>query len=139
MQFDFAKNTSVKTLDDVPENFRCFYDENKETETFDYRKDDPKLQKKAYRKSLDCYIKADAIGWVEKGRESPVWWRMAVMAERFLDDRDTAVRYYTRIIVELPTSANCYRAQLALKRLNAPVPEIKIYERSVPTASAQPG
>ena len=81
-----------------------------------------------YAKSLDCYRKAEAIGFTEKGREGPIYWRMAAMADRFLNDRDKAVEYYTKIITLVPTSGKAYEAQLALQRLGAPVPKIKVFE-----------
>lgn len=81
-----------------------------------------------YRKSLDCYIKADEIGLVEKGREGGVYWRMAVMADRLLKDRDNAVKYYTKIITLVPTSGKAYESQLALEKLGAPVPKLEMFE-----------
>jgi len=90
---------------------------------------------KQYRQSLDCYEKADTIGLIEKGREGPFYWRMAVMADRYLNDRDRAIKYYTLIIKKVPTSGKCYESQLALKRLGAPVPKIEIYKKSAPAPS----
>lgn len=80
-----------------------------------------------YRRSLDCYIRADTIGLLEKGREGPVYWRMAVIADRYLQDRDMAVKYYTKIITLVPTSGKAYEAQLALQRLGAPVPKLEMF------------
>ena len=80
-----------------------------------------------YKSSLDCYERADNLGLLEKGREGPVYWRMAVLADRMLQDRARAVRYYTKIVEVVPTSGKAYEAQLALKRLGAPVPEIHIF------------
>ncbi|MBN2241854.1 MAG: tetratricopeptide repeat protein [Acidobacteria bacterium] len=81
------------------------------------------------RKSLDCYIHADDIGLLEKGREGPVYWRMAVMAERIKPmDRENAVKYYTKIITLVPTSGKAYESQLALKRLGAPAPKLEMFE-----------
>jgi len=79
-----------------------------------------------YARSLECYERADAIGLLETGREGPVYWRMAVLADRFLRDRGRSVNYYTRVIEKTPASGKAYEAQLALKRLGAPVPEIRI-------------
>lgn len=83
---------------------------------------------KNYARSLECYEKADEIGFVEKGREGAIYWRMAVMAERYLKNREKAVKYYTKIISVVPTSGKAYESQLALKRLGAPVPVIDVIE-----------
>ena len=92
----------------------------------------------SYRQSLECYARADGIGFLEKGREGPVYWRMAAMADRHLADREEAVKYYTRIIERTPTSGKAYEAQLALARLGAPVPEIRIFQTRGKTASQEP-
>jgi tetratricopeptide (TPR) repeat protein len=84
-----------------------------------------------YQKSLDAYVKADRIGLLEKGRKGPVYWRMAVMAERLVKDRDRAVEYYTKIIEIVPTSGKAYESQLALKRLGAPVPPLEITYKQI--------
>ena len=84
---------------------------------------------KDYTRCLDCYDKADEIGFIEKGREGPIYWRMAAIADRFLKDRDRAVRYYTKIVKVVPTSGKAYESQLALKRLGAPVPRLVILEK----------
>lgn len=81
-----------------------------------------------YVRSFECYERADAIGLLETGREGPVYWRMAVLADRFLKDRERAVTYYTRIIEKTPASGKAYEAQLALTRLGAPVPELPIFK-----------
>lgn len=81
-----------------------------------------------YRQSLDCYIKADTVGLIEKGREGPIYWRMATMADQKLGDREIAVRYYTKIITDAPTSGKAFEAQQALRLLGAPVPPIKVFE-----------
>ncbi len=79
-----------------------------------------------YGPALECYLKADALGLMEKGREGPVYWRMANLADR-LGKNDIAIIYYTKIIEKTPTSGKAYESQLALKRLGAPVPEIKLF------------
>jgi tetratricopeptide (TPR) repeat protein len=84
-------------------------------------------------RSLACYEQADRIGLLETGREGPIYWRMAVLADRFLEDRQRAVIYYTRIIEKTPASGKAYEAQLALARLGAPVPKIRIFKE--PTGS----
>lgn len=77
-----------------------------------------------YRKAVESYRKADAIGLLERGREGPVYWRAAVLAERELKDFPAAIEFYTKIVLITPTSGKAYEAQLALKRLGAPVPEL---------------
>lgn len=77
-------------------------------------------------RALDCYLKADTIGLLEEGREGPIYWRMANLADR-LGRKDVAIRYYTRIIQKTPTSGKAYESQLALKRLGAPIPEIRLF------------
>lgn len=84
-----------------------------------------------YRKSLKCYIRADDIGLLEKGREGPVYWRMAIMADRFLKDRKNAIKYYTKIITITPTSGKAYMSQLALKKLGAPVPKLEMFAKTL--------
>lgn len=79
-----------------------------------------------YGPALDCYMKADALGLMEQGREGPLYWRMANLADR-LGKTDLAITYYTKIIEKTPTSGKAYESQLALKRLGAPVPEIKLF------------
>ena len=83
---------------------------------------------KEYAKAMDCYDNTDRIGFIEKGREGPAYWRMAVIADRYLSDRKRAVKYYTKIIKVVPNSGKAYEAQLALKRLGAPVPKIIMFE-----------
>jgi tetratricopeptide (TPR) repeat protein len=81
-----------------------------------------------YRKSLDCYKKADALGLLEEGREGPVYWRMAILADRYLNDRGTAVEYYKKIITKTPTSGKAYEAQLALKKMGIEPPKIELFD-----------
>jgi tetratricopeptide (TPR) repeat protein len=75
-----------------------------------------------YRRSLEAYDKVDALGWTENGIQGRTYWRIAQMSEKFLKDRDAAIRYYTKIIVEAPTTGKAFESQLALKRLGAPLP-----------------
>ncbi len=79
-------------------------------------------------RSLACYQRADDLGLLEKGREGPIYWRMATLADRLLDDRARAVTYYTRVIERTPAGGKAYEAQLALKRLGAPVPAIRLFD-----------
>jgi len=85
-----------------------------------------------YAESLSCYRKAEKIGFIEKYRRGPVYWRMAAMADRFLNDRQAAIEYYTKIITVVPTSGKAYESQLALERLGAAVPKIEIFENLIP-------
>ena len=78
-------------------------------------------------KAIDCYLKADQLGLLEAGRQGPTYWRIAVLADRN-SKRDVAIEYYTKVITQTPTSGKAYQSQLALKRLGAPVPEIKLFE-----------
>ena len=88
-----------------------------------------------YGQALDCYLKADAIGLLEKGREGPTYWRMANLADR-VGNNDVAITYYTKIIEKTPTSGKAYESQLALKRLSAPVPQIKLFRAGDKTNAA---
>ena len=92
----------------------------------------------AYAKALDCYLEADRLGIMEKGREGLLYWRMAVLADRWLHNREVAVQYYTKIITQTPTSGMGYEAQLALKRLGAPVPEIAIFQTAAAAKEGPP-
>lgn len=90
------------------------------------------------KEAIACYLKADAKGLLEEGREGPVYWRIANLAERN-GQRDVAVRYYTKIIEKTPTSGKAYESQLALKRMGAPVPPIELFERYKPKGSSAEG
>jgi tetratricopeptide (TPR) repeat protein len=78
---------------------------------------------KKYQLALDAYEMVDSLGWTENGLQGPQYWRIAQMSERFLKNRGVAIKYYTKIINETPNSGKAYEAQLALRRLGAPVPE----------------
>ena len=82
-------------------------------------------------KSLEAYVKADEGNALEPGKEGYFYWRMALIADKKLTGkdkkyRDVAVRYYTKLIKDVPTDAHGYQAQLALKppqgRRRAPRP-----------------
>jgi tetratricopeptide (TPR) repeat protein len=88
------------------------------------------------RAALDAYVKADALGWMDPGNEGPILWRMAVLADRRLNDPATAGRYYTRIITDVPYSGKAYESQLALKRLGLPVPTIQLVRAATQSATA---
>ena len=89
------------------------------------------------KKAVNCYLKADELGLLEKGREGPTYWRMAVLAERN-DLRETAIAYYSKVITKTPTSGKAFEAQLALKRMGVPVPSIDLFERRENQATTQP-
>lgn len=89
---------------------------------------------KDYRPSLDAYVKCDQIGWTDVGNQGPIYWRMAIVADRYLKDSKTAAVYYTKIIVETPYSGKAYESQLALKAMGLPAPEIKLFKASATTA-----
>ncbi len=82
---------------------------------------------KNYAKSFECYKHADKYGILTKTQRGNIYWNMAKMAEEELNDRDSAVTYYTKIITDEPTSGKAYESQLALRRLGASVPEITIF------------
>ena len=92
-----------------------------------------------YRKAVESYRKADAIGLMERGREGPVYWRAAVLAERELKDFPTAIEFYTKIVRLTPTSGKAYEAQLALKRLGAPVPELRTLQNLGVSSASEGG
>jgi len=91
-----------------------------------------------YKKTVEDYKKAEAIGWMQPGRQGGVYWRLAILLERELKDPDGAAEYYTKIITETPTSGKAYESQLALKRLGKPVPEIEIFAASKAAKPAEP-
>ncbi len=79
-----------------------------------------------YRKCVESYIKADELRSLEEGREGFVYWRIAWVADHKLHDRKIAIKYYLKLIVEVPTFGKGYRSQLALKRLGVKnIPELK--------------
>lgn len=98
---------------------------------------DDEKQKQAYRKCLESYQKAEALGWMQRGRQGGIYWRMAVIADRYLHDAPLAAKYYGKIILETPNSGKAYESQLAIRRLNnenpnlnAPVPKINIFRNT---------
>lgn len=82
-----------------------------------------------YRNMLRCYENVDRLGWVDKGNQGAWYWRAAQVAERELKDVDTAARYYTKILVETPTSGKAYESLEALKRLGKPIPDVTRFSR----------
>lgn len=98
---------------------------------------DDKERLVAYRKCVDAYQKAESIGWLQKGRQGGIYWRVAVIADRYLHDAPLAAKYYAKIIIETPSSGKAYESQLAIRRLNsenptlnAPVPKINIFRNA---------
>lgn len=89
------------------------------------------------KKAVSCYLKADELGLLEKGREGPTYWRMAVLAERN-DLRETAIAYYSKVITKTPTSGKAFEAQLALKRMGVPVPRIELFDAAMNQPTTQP-
>lgn len=87
------------------------------------------------KRAVECYLKADAAGLLDQGREGPLYWRIANLAERN-QQRDIAITYFTKIIQKTPTSGKAYESQLALKRLGAPVPRIELFDHARRAASA---
>jgi tetratricopeptide (TPR) repeat protein len=88
-----------------------------------------------YDKALACYVKVDELGWMDDSNKGASYWRMARLADRFVHDRELAIRYYTKIITDTPTSGKAYESQEALKRLGvADPPAIMIRSRSPATA-----
>lgn len=90
-----------------------------------------------YRRSVESYQKAETIGWMQRGRQGGIYWRMAVIADRYLHDAPLAAKYYGKIIIETPNSGKAYESQLAIRRLNtenpglnAPVPKINIFRNT---------
>jgi tetratricopeptide (TPR) repeat protein len=86
-------------------------------------------------KALEAYNQVDALGWTDKGNEGPLLWRAAILAER-TNNKDRAIYYYTKVITDTPNSGKAYEAQLALKRLGAPVPEISLFRKAATTRPA---
>ena len=78
-----------------------------------------------YAKAIAAYEKVDSLGWTDNGNQGPVLWRVAVISET-IGNLPTAIKYYTKNIIETPNSGKAYESQLALKRLGAPAPEIQL-------------
>jgi len=78
--------------------------------------------------SLSCYRKGEALGFLDPNNIGTLFWRMAILAERFLEDRELAVEYYGKVIRTGAASGKGYQAQQALERLGAPVPELQLFQ-----------
>jgi len=78
-----------------------------------------------YDKCVKAYMRADELKSLEPGKEGYTYWRIARVAQDKLKNKDIAVKYYTKIIMDTPTFAKGFQSQLALKELGAPVPELQ--------------
>ena len=82
-----------------------------------------------WKNALRCYENVDQLGWTDQGNQGAWYWRCAKMAEK-LNDTKTAIKYYTKIINETPSSGQGYASVLALRKLGAPVPFNALFEDS---------
>ncbi len=98
---------------------------------------DSEKMKQFYAKSLACYDKVNTLGWTDAGNQGPILWRCAVMSEA-IGNTPSAIKYYTQIIDQTPTSGKAFESQLALKRLGAPVPEIDLAHKKSARPATQP-
>lgn len=89
-----------------------------------------------YDESVKAFIKADELKSLEPGQEGFIYWRIARLAHKKLNDRATAIKYYTKIITDTPTFAKGYESQLALKELGAPVPPLRLFTMMQPAPNA---
>jgi tetratricopeptide (TPR) repeat protein len=85
-----------------------------------------------YDEAVKAYIKADELKSLDPGQEGYTYWRIARLAHKKLNDRATAVKYYTKIITDTPTFSKGYQSQMALKELGAPVPPLLAYSTTQP-------
>ena len=90
-----------------------------------------------YAKALACYRNADQLGLLLFTRAGQCYWRMAVLADRYLTNRAAAVEYYTKLITTAPSCGKACEAQAALKRLGAPVPETALFDAMKTAAPAR--
>lgn len=86
------------------------------------------------RSSVACLVEADRRGFDCDGREWQYCWRIARLAEEQLKDRDLAIRYYRKIIIDYPKSGSAWESQQELKRLGVEPPPIRLFD---PTAVAR--
>jgi tetratricopeptide (TPR) repeat protein len=75
-----------------------------------------------YSDSLNCYLKADALGLVDPTKAGPIYWRMAVLADRYVHNRSVAIAYYRKLIVTAPWDGKAYEAAQALRHLGISQP-----------------
>src|SRR5699024_5230576 len=86
-------------------------------------------------RAVACYDRCVELGWTDQGNHGPLLSRGGVRSER-IGNAASAVGYYARVIVETPTSGKAYESQLALQRLDAPVPEITLFSQGATTRPA---
>ena len=102
---------------------------------------------KNYAKAVHNYVKADEIGLFSKGWITLYYWRIAVIADRYAasekingeSGREVAIRYYGKIISDYPYSGKSFESWLALKRMKADIPDVrvvKLFEESRRLGSA---
>ncbi len=77
--------------------------------------------------ALAALMQAEAIGFGDPGRKGQLLWRMAVLGEQ-TGRMDLAVRYYQKLILEVPASGRAYEAQQALQRIRDTVPGMEAIE-----------
>jgi len=80
---------------------------------------------KDYRKSVNHLIRAFDIGITTLSQQIVTCWAIAAISEKELHDRNLAVKYYTLFINKYPRDGTAFMAKQALKRLNAPIPQIE--------------
>lgn len=90
-----------------------------------------------FGKSVQAYQKVDELGWMDSSIRGRMYWRTAVMADRHLNDRATAARFYRKIITDAPTSGKAYEAQERLRAMGEKdVPEIDLRGQATAAAKA---
>lgn len=88
------------------------------------------------KSAVACLVEADRRGFDCDGREWQYCWRVARLAEEELKDRDLAIRYYRKIVIDYPKSGSAWESQQELKRLGVEPPPIRLFD---PTAVARTG
>jgi len=104
---------------------------------YQYLGDSYRFPLKKYAKAVENYIKADEAGLFSKGWITQYYWRIAVIADRYVSSekigaesgREVAIRYYTKIITDYPYSGKSFEAWLALKRMKAEIPDVPVVKR----------
>lgn len=87
---------------------------------------------KDYAGAVEGLVKADQLGLIEKSQAGEVFWNIAETSHRQLQDWDTAIRYYQKIILETPRSGKAFEAQLALREIAEQFPDRQIEVPEVP-------
>jgi hypothetical protein len=70
-----------------------------------------------------AYIKAEEVGLPPNTKRDAYYWRLANLAQAG-GDRETAIRYYRRIIEEVKRTGFAYEAQLRIRELGEEPPEL---------------